>query len=91
MVQIIRYTESPVGPYDEMLLVPGFFTYDRESPGKDSAVTAEQKKNLRITKIYVSQKETCYNGRTRKPAPTSPAAIKTAKWSSLYDMWSHLT
>ena len=23
MVQIIRYSESPVGPYDELLLVPG--------------------------------------------------------------------
>ena len=28
MVQIIRHTESPVGPYDELVLVPGEFEYE---------------------------------------------------------------
>jgi hypothetical protein len=54
-VQVIRYSESPVGPYDELLLVPGKFEYEVEQGVK--------RKNLRVTRIYVSQKETCYNGR----------------------------
>jgi hypothetical protein len=66
MVQIIRYAESLVGPYDEMLIAPGFFKYEVE--GKDGAVQVK-KNNARITRIYVSQKETCFNGRTRKYFP----------------------
>ena len=50
MGQIIRYTETPVGAYDEFALLPGDF----DSPGGG--------KNARITAIYVSQEETCYNG-----------------------------
>ncbi|MCJ1400962.1 hypothetical protein MMC11_004173 [Xylographa trunciseda] len=57
-VQVIRYTESPVGPYDEMLLVPGNFEYESKEGGK---VTT--KRNLQVSRIYVSQKLTCYNGR----------------------------
>lgn len=52
MLQIIRYTQTPVGPYDEMALLPGDFAMPR---AKES--------NMRITRIYVSQKDTCYNGR----------------------------
>lgn len=65
-VQVIRYTESPVGPYDEMLLVPGAYEYDLESAQKDGNVKTEKKKGPRITRIYVSQKYTCWNGRTCK-------------------------
>ncbi|MCJ1385718.1 hypothetical protein MMC17_008841 [Xylographa soralifera] len=57
-VQVIRYTESPVGPYDEMLLVPGNFEYEVNEGGK-----VARKRNLRVSRIYVSQKLTCYNGR----------------------------
>jgi hypothetical protein len=39
------------GPYDELMLVPGAF----DVPGKN-------KKRLRMTRIYVSQKDTMYNG-----------------------------
>lgn len=60
-IQVIRYTESPVGPYDEMLLVPGSFGYEKKD-GK----TIVRKKNLRVTRIYVSQKHTCFNGRKSK-------------------------
>jgi len=42
MVQVIRYSESPVGPYDELLLVPGSFKYDIEK-GNETVKT----KNLR--------------------------------------------
>lgn len=58
MVQIIRYSESPVGPYDELILIPGSHQYVVEENGK--RVT---KRHLRITRIYVSQKYTCWNGR----------------------------
>ncbi len=51
MAQIIRYSETPVGAYDEFALLPGYF----DSPGGG--------KNTRITAIYVSQADTCYNGR----------------------------
>lgn len=58
-IQIIRYTDSPVGPYDELLIVPGFFKYNHTSPsGK-----LEERKNLRVSRIYVSQKYTNWNGR----------------------------
>jgi hypothetical protein len=53
MVKIIRYIESPVGPYDELVLVPGEFEY--EHSGKKS--------NLKVSRIYDSQEQTCYDGR----------------------------
>jgi hypothetical protein len=53
MAQIIRYTDSPVGPYDELVLVPGKFEY--EHGGKRS--------NAKVSRIYVSQEKACYNGR----------------------------
>lgn len=62
MVQVIRYSETPVGPYDELVLVPGFFTYPRKRDSKGRETVKEQK-NARVTRIYVSQKDTCWNGR----------------------------
>lgn len=59
MVELFRYTESPVGPYDEIILTPGFHEYTVE--GKDGKRI--KKKNTRVTRIYVSQKHTCWNGR----------------------------
>lgn len=53
-VQLIRYTESPVGPYDELLIVPGFFEWG-DAGGR--------RKNARVSRIYVSQRDTCWNGR----------------------------
>lgn len=55
MLQILRYTETPVGPYDELLLIPGYF---------DTPVGGGKKglRNNRITAIWVSQKDTCWNG-----------------------------
>ncbi|KAK8155744.1 hypothetical protein IWX90DRAFT_468000 [Phyllosticta citrichinensis] len=39
-IQIIRYTDSPVGPYDEFLLVPGFWMYeDADGERKENART----------------------------------------------------
>lgn len=28
-IQIIRYTESPIGPYDELIACPRFFAYEK--------------------------------------------------------------
>ncbi|KAK8878755.1 Ras-related protein Rab-6A [Apiospora arundinis] len=59
MIQIIRYTDSPVGPYDELLLVPGYFKY----PHVDAEGRQTERLNPSITRIYVSQKYTAKNGR----------------------------
>lgn len=59
MVQILRYRDSPVGPYDELIVVPGSFDWVRE----DASGRRRTGRNPKITRIYVSQKHTCYNGR----------------------------
>jgi hypothetical protein len=63
MVQVIRYTESPVGPYDEFVMTPGAFEYDVEIE-RNGKMEIVNKKNARVTRIYVSQKHSCWNGRT---------------------------
>lgn len=63
MVQVIRYTDSPAGPYDEFLMMPGFFEYNMRSEEKNGKQDIVKKKNARVTRIYVSQKVTCWNGR----------------------------
>ena len=55
MAQIIRYSETPVGSYDELALLPGYFN----GVGPEG----EKKKDLRITGIWVSQETTLMNGR----------------------------
>jgi hypothetical protein len=54
-LQLLRYKDSPVGPYDELLLVPGEFRIPEEG-GKWSA--------LRVTRIYVSTLESVVNGQS---------------------------
>lgn len=53
--QIIRYTDTPVGSYDELAVLPGYF--NGVGPNR------EKKKDLRITGIWVSQETTLMNGR----------------------------
>jgi hypothetical protein len=62
MIQFMRYYNSPVGPYDEMLVVPGNFKWSCETTQRGPRAGC----NLRISRIYVSQKDTCYNGRISK-------------------------
>ncbi|EGY21333.1 uncharacterized protein VDAG_02857 [Verticillium dahliae VdLs.17] len=69
MIQLIRYTESPVGPYDELILSPGFHEYTVEEAGR-----RVKKRNARITRIYVSQRQTCWNGRKSQCSPPPRAA-----------------
>ncbi|KID70324.1 uncharacterized protein G6M90_00g085520 [Metarhizium brunneum] len=66
MIQILRYRDSPVGPYDEMLVVPGSFDWSRDtSDGRPAGVG----RNPRISRIYVSQERSCYNGRLNWNTP----------------------
>ncbi|KAJ6260637.1 hypothetical protein Dda_4864 [Drechslerella dactyloides] len=52
LIMIVRYSDTPVGPYDELLYAPGHFSTPHASSSR-----------YRITNIYVSSKETTYNGR----------------------------
>lgn len=63
MVQLIRYSDTPVGPYDELVLIPGYFEYNMETKDKDGNSKHEKRRNLRCTKVFVSQEKTCWNGR----------------------------
>lgn len=58
MIEVVRYNDTPVGPYDEIVLVPGFF----EIPGTEGK-NGKRKQMPRCTRIYVSQKDTLWNGR----------------------------
>lgn len=62
---LIRYTSSPVGPYDELLYVPGRYLY-RDGNGT-------LKKAWRVTKIYVSTEESVVNGRINWGIPKNVA------------------
>jgi hypothetical protein len=59
MLQLIRYTDTPAGAYDELVIVPGGFEYPAH--GKNGTVVT--KVGNRISRIYVSQRNTCWNGR----------------------------
>jgi len=48
-VMLVDYKTSGVGPYRELLFIPGMFTFD-------------WKKMFSISKIYVSSRESVYNG-----------------------------
>lgn len=62
MIQILSYRDSPIGPYDEMLVAPGSFDWERtEADGKKTKGC-----NPKITRIYVSTPNSCFNGRTSK-------------------------
>ncbi|KAI0099742.1 hypothetical protein GGR51DRAFT_534962 [Nemania sp. FL0031] len=75
-IQVIRYTESPVGPYDELIVCPGFFAYEKD----DSKGKRKRLRSPRITRIYVSQKNTCWNGRTNWNIPKHLARFE---WEGL--------
>lgn len=55
MAQVLRYTDTPVGSYDELAILPGYFDGAGSEGGK--------RKDLRITGIWVSQEATLMNGR----------------------------
>jgi len=68
MIQIVRYSDSPVGPYDELLIIPGrYFVPGGKYKGKTQ---------LRATRFYVSQRETTYNGRKNWNIPKQLARFE---------------
>lgn len=58
-IMIIRYSDTPVGPYDELAIVPGFFSYTQKLSGGGTKLRLD----VRGTRFYVSQKYTNWNGR----------------------------
>ena len=71
--QIIRYSESPVGTYDEFLISPGYFSH----VGSDG----KKREDARVTGIWVSQEATLMNGRKNWNIPkyAKPTHICSAK------------
>jgi hypothetical protein len=65
MVWIVRYSQTPVGPYNELIFSPGAFT----APGKS-------KPGVRITRIYVDSPSSAYNGRRNWNVPKHLARFK---------------
>ncbi|KAJ3746781.1 hypothetical protein DFH05DRAFT_1458992 [Lentinula detonsa] len=60
VIMLVQYTESPVGPYDELIYIAGKFSMHKE-PNSNETNKAET--GFRITRIYVSTKESAANGR----------------------------
>lgn len=69
MIHLIRYSATPVGPYDELILTPGFWEWTEETTDKNGNPCKKKRKNTRVTRIYVSQKYTCWNGRVNWNIP----------------------
>lgn len=65
MVQVIRYSESPVGPYDELVTMPGKFEHHCTATINGKPESSKHS-NLLVTKAFVSQEKTCWNGRISK-------------------------
>lgn len=74
---IIRYNETPVGTYDEFVIIPGYFKYPRTL--EDGTVVIRE--TIRGSRFYVSQKYTNWNGRvsTYITFPHIPPALLIIK------------
>ncbi|KAJ7617744.1 hypothetical protein FB45DRAFT_1102956 [Roridomyces roridus] len=57
LMMLVRYAAGPVGPYDELIYIPGRWAYNLTDSG------------LRITQIYVSTNASVFNGRTNWNIP----------------------
>lgn len=55
-VMLVRYTASPVGPYDELILIPGYYQFGQTT-------------YYRISQIYVSSLDSVINGRRNWNVP----------------------
>ncbi|KAL0572109.1 hypothetical protein V5O48_009862 [Marasmius crinis-equi] len=56
-LMLVRYASTPVGPYDELIYIPGRWAY------------ASGRNGLRITRLYVSTDASVFNGRTNWNIP----------------------
>ena len=77
MLQVNRFSQTPVGAYDEMLVIPGFFSTPQANAGKGKdGGKGEGKSHMRVTRAYVSGKATCWNGRRGFGIPKHLAAFE---------------
>lgn len=82
MIQVVRYSETPVGPYDELLLIPGNFSVPSGSQ--------KSKKRLRVSRIYVSQKETTWNGKVLQGRKRRPPLTRAVAGRKNWNLPKHL-
>ncbi|KAK9893832.1 hypothetical protein P389DRAFT_174718 [Cystobasidium minutum MCA 4210] len=68
-INIYRYKTGPVGPYDEITFIPGFF----KTSVKDSYGNITTDHSPRVTRIYVSTEASIYNGRKNWNIPKHKA------------------
>jgi hypothetical protein len=61
-VMAVNYTTSPVGPYQELLFIPGLFRFGTHT-------------SFSIAKIYVSTRESVWNGRQNWGIPKELASF----------------
>lgn len=59
-IMLVNYQTSPVGPYQELLFIPGLFRF-------------ENKTSFSISKIYVSSQDSVWNGRSNWGIPKEQA------------------
>lgn len=69
-VLVVRYTDSPVGPYDELILFPGCYKYGDQT-------------YYRITQIYVSSIESVVNGRRNWAVPKKLAIFDWSEHNNI--------
>lgn len=67
-VLLVRYSDSPVGPYDELIIIPGSYQYGNTS-------------YYRISQIYVSSMDSVVNGRRNWAVPKKLAKFQ---WNENY-------
>ncbi|KAJ7789380.1 hypothetical protein B0H14DRAFT_243605 [Mycena olivaceomarginata] len=67
LILIVRYSAGPVGPYDELIYIPGRWAYNLTDSG------------LRITQIYVTTNASVFNGRTNWNIPKHQADFNFTK------------
>ncbi|KAJ6593472.1 hypothetical protein B0H19DRAFT_1246236 [Mycena capillaripes] len=67
LILIVRYSAGPVGPYDELIYIPGRWAYNLTDSG------------LRITQIYVTTNASVFNGRTNWNIPKHQANFNFTK------------
>lgn len=82
-LMVIRYTDTPVGPYDELIICPGSYVYQIEENGE-----VLERRNLRVSRVYVSSKASVFNGRNsmyhgevRHPSYHNESSLLSTDWN----------
>ncbi|KAM0749534.1 hypothetical protein T439DRAFT_327222 [Meredithblackwellia eburnea MCA 4105] len=80
-VVVVRYDESPVGPYDELIYCPGLFSYSAP-PTENGQDRPPPQYLMAITRIYVSTLNSVVNGRRNWNIPKHLASFNFEALSS---------